>query len=96
MPIKCAGAPQKAMYLSCDYWQKSGQLEGMNVSFCNAGPVLFGCATYVPPLMKYVEKYGINLDFGHNLTKIDGPSKKAWFSVKKRAKTQKLLSDHLT
>ena len=22
MPIKCAGAPQKAMYLSCDHWQK--------------------------------------------------------------------------
>lgn len=22
MPIKCAGAPQKAMYLSCDYWNK--------------------------------------------------------------------------
>ena len=91
MPIKCAGAPQKAMYLSCDHWQKSGQLEGMNVSFCNAGPVLFGCATYVPPLMKYVEKYGINLDFGHNLTKIDGPSKKAWFSVKKEGEDAKTI-----
>ena len=68
MPIKCAGAPQKAMYLSCDHWQKEGQLNNMNVSFCNAGPVLFGCATYVPPLMKYVDKYRINLDFGHNLT----------------------------
>ena len=96
MPIKCAGAPQKAMYLSCDHWQKSGQLDEMNVSFCNAGPVLFGCATYVPPLMKYVEKYGINLDFGHNLTKIDGASKKAWFSVKKEGEDPKLLRDHLT
>ena len=24
MPIKCAGAPQKAMYLSCDHWEKGG------------------------------------------------------------------------
>ena len=63
----------------------------MNVSFCNAGPVLFGCATYVPPLMEYVEKYGINLDFGHNLTKIDGPSKKAWFSVKKEGEDSKTI-----
>ena len=83
MPIKCAGAPQKAMYLSCDHWMKTGRLKDMNVSFCNAGPVLFGCAPYVPPLMKYVDKYGINLDFGHDLVKIDGPAKTAWFKVTK-------------
>ncbi|CUH45831.1 NAD(P)/FAD-dependent oxidoreductase [Ruegeria atlantica] len=83
MPIKCAGAPQKAMYLSCDAWLKAVKLAGMNVSFCNAGPVLFGCAPYVPPLMEYVSKYGINLDFGHNLIKIDGPARTAWFKVTK-------------
>ncbi len=27
MPIKCAGAPQKAMYLSADRWKRSGVLE---------------------------------------------------------------------
>ena len=91
MPIKCAGAPQKAMYLSCDHWQKTGRLSGMNVSFCNAGPVLFGCATYVPPLMKYVDKYGINLDFGHNLTKIDGASKTAWFKVTKEGEEPQMI-----
>jgi sulfide:quinone oxidoreductase len=26
MPIKCAGAPQKAMYLSCSKWEKEGVL----------------------------------------------------------------------
>ncbi|PUB12165.1 NAD(P)/FAD-dependent oxidoreductase [Yoonia sediminilitoris] len=81
MPIKCAGAPQKAMYLSCDEWMRAGKLVGMDVSFCNAGPVLFGVAAYVPPLMEYVERYGIDLDFGHNLIKVDGPAQKAWFSV---------------
>ncbi|MAT01304.1 MAG: pyridine nucleotide-disulfide oxidoreductase [Rhodobacteraceae bacterium] len=83
MPIKCAGAPQKAMYLSCDHWLKKNQLKDMNISFCNAGPVLFGCAPYVPPLMEYVKKYDIDLDFGHNLVKIDGPNKTAWFKVTK-------------
>ena len=83
MPIKCAGAPQKAMYLSCDHWLKKNQLKDMNISFCNAGPVLFGCAPYVPPLMEYVKQYDIDLDFGHNLVKIDGPNKTAWFTVTK-------------
>jgi len=91
MPIKCAGAPQKAMYLSCDHWQKTGQLGHMNVSFCNAGPVLFGCAPYVPPLMQYVDRYGINLDFGHNLIKIDGSAKKAWFKVTKEGEEPKTV-----
>ncbi|MEP3847833.1 MAG: FAD/NAD(P)-binding oxidoreductase [Paracoccaceae bacterium] len=83
MPIKCAGAPQKAMYLSCCSWTTAGKIKDINVSFCNAGPVLFGCAPYVPPLMKFVESYGINLDFGHNLVKVDGPNQKAYFNVTK-------------
>ena len=79
MPIKCAGAPQKAMYLSCDTWLDKGVLKSSHVEFLNAGPSLFGVADYVPPLMKYVEKYGIELSFGHNLVRIDGPAKTAWF-----------------
>ena len=82
MPIKCAGAPQKAMYLSCDHWLRNSRLGSIRTSFCNAGPVLFGCADYVPPLMEYVKKYGINLDFNQNLTKIDGARKIATFAVK--------------
>ncbi|GLK56649.1 sulfide:quinone oxidoreductase [Methylopila capsulata] len=81
MPIKCAGAPQKAMYLSCDQWMRQGVLSGAKVEFLNAGPVLFGVADYVPPLMEYVNKYGIQLSFGHNLIRIDGPAKRAWFKV---------------
>jgi sulfide:quinone oxidoreductase len=91
MPIKCAGAPQKAMYLSCDIWSKAGKLDSIDVSFCNAGPVLFGCAPYVPPLMEYVKKYGIDLDFGHNLIKIDGPKQKAWFKVAKGGEESQVI-----
>ncbi|MFD0950985.1 TIGR01244 family sulfur transferase [Paraperlucidibaca wandonensis] len=81
MPIKCAGAPQKAMYLSCDHWLKQGRLANIKVEFCNAGAVLFGVATFVPPLMQYVERYGIDLAFNHQLVKVDGPAKTAWFDV---------------
>lgn len=81
MPIKCAGAPQKAMYLSCDHWRAQGCLHNMSVEFCNAGAVLFGVPTFVPPLMEYVDRYGIDLSFNHKLVKVDGPAKIAWFDV---------------
>ncbi|MAU96573.1 MAG: TIGR01244 family phosphatase [Fulvimarina sp.] len=81
MPIKCAGAPQKAMYLSCYEWERRGTLKDTKVEFLNAGGVLFGVKDYVPALMDYVKRYGIDLSFGHNLTKIDGPAKTAWFET---------------
>ena len=79
MPIKCAGAPQKAMYLSCDWWQRQGVLKDIKVDFCSAGAVLFGVADFVPPLMQYVERYGAHLKFNTNLIRVDGPAQKAWF-----------------
>lgn len=81
MPIKCAGAPQKAMYLSSDHWRRTGVLRNIDIQFCNAGAVLFGVADYVPALMRYVEAYGIHLNFGQTLTAIDGSARKATFSM---------------
>ncbi len=81
MPIKCAGAPQKAMYLSADHWNRSGCLKNIDIGFYNAGGVLFGVKEYVPALMNYVEKYDAALNFNHNLVAIDGPAKRAWFKV---------------
>jgi sulfide:quinone oxidoreductase len=79
MPIKCAGAPQKALYLSCDWWQKHGVLPDIDVEFCTASAVLFGVPTFVPPLMKYIERYNAQLHFNSTLTAVDGPARKAWF-----------------
>ena len=79
MPIKCAGAPQKAMYLSCDWWLKEGVLSNIEVDFCSAGAVLFGVPTFVPPLMQYVDRYGAHLNFNTTLLAVDGPGHKAWF-----------------
>ena len=80
MPIKCAGAPQKAMYLSADHWKREGVMSNIDIQFCNAGAVLFGVADYVPALMEYVKAYGIGLNFGRTLVAVDGPGKKATFS----------------
>jgi len=83
MPIKCAGAPQKAMYLSGDAWFRRGVLKNIDIQFMNAGGVLFGVKDYVPALMKYVEKYDATLNFFYNLVSVDGPAKKATFKVAK-------------
>jgi sulfide:quinone oxidoreductase len=79
MPIKCAGAPQKAMYLSADHWRRSGVLKDIEIDFRSAGAALFGVAAYVPALMEYVERYGIQLHFGQTLVAVDGPSHEATF-----------------
>ena len=81
MPIKCAGAPQKAMYLACDHWRRSGVLDRIDVEFNTAGAVLFGVAAFVPALMKYVMRYRANLAFSSNLVAVDGPGKVAHFDV---------------
>lgn len=80
MPIKCAGAPQKAMYLSADQWQRQGVLKSIQIEFFAAAGVLFGVKEYVPALMQYVEKYGVHLNLQHTLTRIDGHARRAWFT----------------
>jgi sulfide:quinone oxidoreductase len=81
MPIKCAGAPQKVMYLACDHWRRAGVLDNIAVEFRNAGAVLFGVADYVPALMEYVGTYGIALELGSNLAAVDGPAREATFAT---------------
>ncbi len=79
MPIKCAGAPQKALYLSADHWTRAGLINNIDVNFYTSTPGLFGVAAYVPALMKYVERYNADLHFQHTLTRIDGDKKIATF-----------------
>lgn len=82
MPIKCAGAPQKAMYLSCDHWRREGVLDQIDVQFHSAGAVIFGVKEFVPALMSYVERYGIDLNFESTLIAVDGPARRATFREK--------------
>ena len=79
MPIKCAGAPQKSMYLSCSKWQKNGVLDDIDVQFHNSGAVLFGVSEYVPALMEYVELYNAHLNFESTLVAVDGEAQIATF-----------------
>ena len=77
MPIKCAGAPQKAMYLSCDTWGRSGVLPEIDVQFHTAGAAIFGVPEYVPALWQTVDRYGIDVQLVSNLVSVDGRARKA-------------------
>ncbi|WP_214654866.1 FAD/NAD(P)-binding oxidoreductase [Sphingomonas albertensis] len=96
MPIKCAGAPQKAMYLSCDHWQRQGVLKDIDVQFHNAGGVLFGVKEFVPPLMAYVDRYGIDLQFESTLVAVDGSDRTATFRERGGEITKSFHMIHVT
>jgi sulfide:quinone oxidoreductase len=82
MPIKCAGAPQKALYLSGDHWFREGVLDDIRIDFMTAGGVLFGVKDYVPTLQSYMNRYRAEPNFFHDLKAVDGPARKAWFEVR--------------
>jgi sulfide:quinone oxidoreductase len=81
LPIKCAGAPQKIMYLAADHWRRKGLLPKANIEFCLAGDVLFGVPFFVPALQSFVDRYGAAVKYKHNLKAIDGAAKTAIFAV---------------
>jgi len=80
-PVKCGGAPQKAMYMSADYFKRQGLLPLSDIQFCNAGKVIFGIEKYRIALQKVCDNYGVVQNHHHDLIKIDGPNKKATFKV---------------
>ncbi len=81
MPIKCAGAPQKVLYLSGDHWFSNGMIDDVQIEFYNAGAVLFGVKEYVPALQTYIDRYKAKVHYSHKLVKVDGDRKLAWFET---------------
>ena len=78
-PFKCAGAPQKAMYLSSDHWLRTNVLPNIDVEFYSAGKNIFGIPDYVPALQSYLDRYSVRTHFHHTLVEVDGPNKVAFF-----------------
>jgi sulfide:quinone oxidoreductase len=80
-PIKCAGAPQKIMYLADDIFRRNGVRSQSNLSYCTAGPKIFAIETFVQPLMDVLKRKDIVLKTKHNLKEIRGKAKEAVFDV---------------
>jgi sulfide:quinone oxidoreductase len=78
-PIKCAGAPQKIMYLADDHFRKSGVREKSQVIFASAAPTIFAVKKYAAALDKIVARKGIDARYKHNLVEIRAQEKEAVF-----------------
>lgn len=79
VPIKCAGAPQKIMYLAEEIFQKNGVRSQSRVIFAAAGKVIFGVPTFAAPLMKVAERKKIDLKFSHTLVEVKPEERLAIF-----------------
>lgn len=79
MPIKCAGAPQKALYLSADTFRRRGVKA--NVGFYNQGGAIFGVPAYANELDKVMASYGATHYTKHDLVAVDGDKREATFQT---------------
>jgi sulfide:quinone oxidoreductase len=80
-PIKCAGAPQKIMYLADDIFQRNGVRAKSNLTYCMAGARLFSAEIFIQPLMQVLRRKNITLNTKHNLKEIRAQEKEAIFEV---------------
>lgn len=78
-PIKCAGAPQKVMYLAEETFRDNHCRDNIEVKFVSAGAGIFGIKKYKDSLEKIIKKRDIHTLFHMNLVKVDGPNKIATF-----------------
>nr|XP_032824463.1 sulfide:quinone oxidoreductase, mitochondrial [Petromyzon marinus] len=78
-PIKCAGAPQKIMYLADDYMRKTGKRDKANFHFCTSLAVMFGVKKYADVLTKIAAKRNIAVNFRHNLVEVRADRREAVF-----------------
>lgn len=78
-PIKCAGAPQKIMWLALDHWKRKGLYDpanpagsAINISFATGLPVMFGVPKYNAALTEMQQQRGVNGLFQHDLVAVEG------------------------
>lgn len=77
--IKCAGAPQKVMYLSEDAFRRRGVRDAINVKYVSATAGIFGIPKYAAALRELVEERGIQTEYKRDLVEVRAKSKEAVF-----------------
>ncbi|CAM1505968.1 Fc.00g116050.m01.CDS01 [Cosmosporella sp. VM-42] len=77
--IKCAGAPQKIMWLALDHWKRAGLYDPSNpsgsaikISFATGLPSMFAVPKYSAKLEELRVERGVEGLFQHDLVAIDG------------------------
>lgn len=77
--VKCAGAPQKIMWLALDHWKRAGLYQAqqpdssdIKIAFATGLPVMFGVPKYSAALEALRQERGVEGLFAHDLVEVDG------------------------
>lgn len=89
-PIKCAGAPQKIMYLADEIFRKNGVRDKTQIIYACAVGKIFAVDAFAKTLMQVAQRKGIELRFLHNLVAVDGDRHQATFAVTENGETRQI------
>jgi sulfide:quinone oxidoreductase len=78
-PVKCAGAPQKIMYLADDHLRRRHVRDRTPILFASAGKAIFGVEHYAKTLRKVIARKGIETLFRHDLVAVRPRAREAVF-----------------
>uniref|UniRef100_A0A3Q3FH67 Sulfide:quinone oxidoreductase, mitochondrial n=1 Tax=Labrus bergylta TaxID=56723 RepID=A0A3Q3FH67_9LABR len=78
-PVKCAGAPQKIMYLSDAFLRKTGKRARANIVYNTSLPVLFGVKKYADALWDIVKQRDLQVNLRTNLVEVRADKQEAVF-----------------
>ena len=77
--IKCAGAPQKILWLALDYWKRAGlytpnkpEASAIKINFATGLPSMFAVPKYAAKLEELRKERGVEGLFQHDLVAIQG------------------------
>ncbi|KAM8710770.1 hypothetical protein ACLKA7_017406 [Drosophila subpalustris] len=68
--IKCAGAPQKIVYIAEHYFRRTGKRDKIDITYNTALPVLFGVKHYADALWPIMNKRNITVNTCRNLIEV--------------------------
>ncbi|XP_046931106.1 sulfide:quinone oxidoreductase, mitochondrial [Lynx rufus] len=88
-PVKCAGAPQKIMYLSEAYFRKTGKRSKANIIFNTSLGAIFGVKKYAAALQEIIQERDLTVNYKQNLIEVRADRQEAVFeNLDKPGETQ--------
>ncbi|KAK0228501.1 sulfide-quinone oxidoreductase [Armillaria fumosa] len=78
--VKCAGAPQKIMWMAWDRFRRTGRRENIKIDFYTGMPTMFSVKKYSDALNALRVERNVGGHFQHNLVAIDSANHKATFA----------------
>ncbi|MCB9731923.1 MAG: NAD(P)/FAD-dependent oxidoreductase [Deltaproteobacteria bacterium] len=80
-PIKCAGAPQKIMWLAEHHFERTGVRKDVEVHYFVPGGAIFGIPKYARALQKLADDRGVIMHFNKNLVAVRPDKREAVFAA---------------